>query len=128
MSWLERARLANQMSLQPKCRGLERSIGGGYNDEVKKNRRRAIRGVLAMHRTLHSSETIAETYRQRTEASVEFSIMMGRIDEEIARKEEGLRSEEHEEEVHPISGALDEFAGQCIQFAVLLRDIMYECS
>lgn len=106
----------------------QRSIGGDYNEEVKKNRRRAIHGVLDMHRTLYSCESIAETYCQRTETSVEFSIMMGCIDEEIACKEESLLSEEHEEGPHSILGALNEVAGLFIQFAVLLRDLTYLCS
>lgn len=81
MARSESARLAKHTYLQPECRGVERSFAGDFNFEVKRNRRRARRGVLSMHDTLSSCETIAETYRQRSEASVNFSIMMGRIDD-----------------------------------------------
>ena len=76
-----------------------------------------------MHDTLLSCETIAETYRQRSEASVNFSIMMGRIDEK-ARKEDILQAEEHEE-VRCLSDALNEGRGLCNELTVILWELVH---
>lgn len=105
--------LAKHITLQPECRGLERSFAEGFDEKLDEDRTRAIRGVLDMHGTLSSGERVAETYRRRSEASVNFSIMMGHIDAVVARKGDTLYSAYYEEQDCYISNPFNGVAGLC---------------